>query len=134
MEGIVLLRTDSTVPAKIVAVMRDGNLLQIFPRQDVELVGSVVSQTNEHADQARVRRRFGLPDNLMFAIEGDIHEVTNVELPGGTGYRLHLNSLVATRRVGRDYVIVRYIASERGRDETAPADFRCYQVLADLFG
>lgn len=110
----------------------DGDLLEIGPRQDVELVGALSAKSDEHADQVRVRSTRLATDDLPLAIEPNVSKRTGIKLPSPALDGLHLNRLVSTARIRSNDVVVRHVARERRGNEPAPADLGCHEVFANL--
>lgn len=81
MKGVRLLGSYATVLFEVVSVRGDRHGLKIFPSQDVELIRSILSQSDKNADEARVRRLNGSAYDLTRAFELHVYEVANIKLP-----------------------------------------------------
>lgn len=99
MEGVVPSRPNTVVAIEIAPVPSNRDRLEVAPGQDVELVGSLSPQSDEHADQVRIWRLSRSTDNLFLAVEPDLGEDTGIKLPGPSSDGLHLNRLVPTAPV-----------------------------------
>jgi hypothetical protein len=81
MKGIGLLGPDATVLSEVVSVGSNRRGLQVFPSQDIEVIGPVFPQSDKDADEARVRRHNRSAYDLTLSFELHVHEDANIELP-----------------------------------------------------
>ena len=81
MKGIGLLGPDATVSSEEVSVHSNRRGLEVFPSQNIELIGSVFPQSDKDADEARVRRHSRSAHDLTLSFELHVHEDADIELP-----------------------------------------------------
>ena len=114
------------------AMAGNGDLLEVGPSQDVELVGALFPNSDEHADQVRVRGIRRASDNLPLTIKPNVSKDTGVKLPRPAFDRLDLNRLVPTACIGGDNVVMWHIAREGRGNEPPSANLGRHEVFANL--
>ena len=133
-ERIVLSRSTDAVALEIAAVAGDGDLLELIPRQDVELVGSMSPQSDEHADEVRIGGLGRSAGDLLFFVEPDFRKGAAIELPSASLDGLNLNRPVPAARIRRDDVVMGDVSCECRGDEASPAEFSRDEILPNLLG
>lgn len=122
------------MPFQPPAVIGDEQVAQFGPRQDEHPVPfrsvrrNVYQQDDQFADGGGEFTLNELPSSLVC----DPAEPRHVELPSRGAGRFHLHGRVVAPFVGRDDVILRHVAGERGGDEAAARQLCDRDVLADL--
>ncbi len=111
----------------------DQQVAQSLPCENVEPILSVLLNLDERHDKPSHRTRPWFPDDLTFAVERDVTELPDVaELPRCTPAGLDLDGDVSAGFVGRDDVVMRDVAGERGSDQPAARELRRDEVLTGL--
>jgi len=132
-ERVPFLGSGAAVPREIILVVIDQQVAEAFPWEDVETVIPIAVDSDEGHDESVNRAGLSHSNHLSFPVKRDIAVQRDVaKLPGRTTTGFHLDGDVTPRLIGRDYVVVRDVAGERGRDESTARKFRRDEVLAGL--
>lgn len=103
------------MPREESLVVIDQQVPQVFPREDIETVISIVLNLHEGHDESIHRAGFPVSDHLSFTIKRDVTILRDVaELPRRATTGFHLDRDVPSCFVGSDDVVVRDISGEGG--------------------
>lgn len=121
------------MPLQVSRVPLDEQVAQSLPCKNVEPVLSIVFNLDEDDDKTPHWTSHRLTDDLAFAVKRNVTELPDVsELPRCTPAGFHLDGNVSTDFVGRDDVVMRYVAGECGGDQPAARKLRRDEVLTSL--
>jgi hypothetical protein len=133
MQGIPFLRTGAVMLCKVSLMMVDKQVAESLPREDKETVIPVVVNPHESHDESSDRAWLSVPDNLPFSVKRDVTVQRDVgKLPRSATTGFHLDRDMSSELIGRDDVVVRDVAGERGRDESAARKLRRDEVFPGL--
>lgn len=107
------------MPREVGLVVTDQKVAETLPGEDVKTIIPLAVDSDQDHDEPANRAEFSLADNLPLpgkrnvAVERDV-----AKLPGRAATGFNLDGDVTADLIGRDDVVVRDVAGERGRDQS----------------